>query len=114
MTFAAVLCCAMISTAFTSCSKDDAESNEFYYYRAYGDVTSTVSMFIITDYTNAINSVVGDQLTKKNDQAVINACDAVYAKHKADYPTGNKGSVGIYRYKVGDDNSKTMIKEYKY
>ena len=118
MTLAAVLCCAMISTAFTSCGKDDVESDEYYYYRANGQLEGTNlglgSMFLISDYTTAIQSVVGDQLTKKNDQAVIKACDAVYATHQAKYGTDVSGKVWIYRKKLGDDNSETTIKEYKY
>ena len=41
MTLAAVVCCAMISTVFTSCSKDDSDSNDFYYYRANGSISGT-------------------------------------------------------------------------
>ena len=117
-TFAAVLCCVMISTAFTSCSKDDVESSEFYYYRANGSLDGSNSgigtMFMISDYTTAIQSVVGDQLTKKDDQNVIKACDAVYAAHQAKYGTSVTGKVWIYRKKLGDENSETTIKEYKY
>lgn len=118
MTFATVLCCVMISTMFTSCGKDEVESNEYYYYRANGSLDGTNSgigtMFMISDYTTAIQSVVGDQLTKKDDANVIKACDAVYAAHQAKYGTSVTGKVWIYRKKLGDDNSETTIKEYKY
>ena len=117
MTLAAVVCCAMISTVFTSCSKDDADSNNLYYYRANGSITGTGGfggLFVITDYTTAIESVVGDGFTNQEDQKVIQACDAVYAKHKAEYGTTVSGKVEINRHKLGDDNDVKVIKEYKY
>ena len=117
MTLAAVVCCAMISTVFTSCSKDDSDSSNLYYYRANGDITGTGGfggLFVITDYTTAIESVVGDGFTNQEDQKVIQACDAVYAKHKAEYGTTVSGTVVINRHKLGDDNDVKVIKEYKY
>jgi len=82
MTLAAVLCCAMVSVVFTSCSKDDDN--------------------------------MGSGLVKQNDQKVIQACDAVYAKHKSDYGTDISGSIQIKRSKMGDSNSEQVIKEYTY
>ena len=117
MTLAAVVCCAMISTVFTSCSKDDSDSNDFYYYRANGSISGTGGLgglFVITDYTTAIESVVGTELTKQEDQKVIQACDAVYAKHKAEYGSTISGTVVINRHKLGDDNDVKVIKEYQY
>jgi len=83
----------MVSVVFTSCSKDDDN---------------------ITDYTEAIKSAVGSGLVKQNDQKVIQACDAVYAKHKSDYGTDISGSIQIKRSKMGDSNSEQVIKEYTY
>ena len=117
MTLAAVVCCAMISTVFTSCSKDDSDSNDFYYYRANGSISGTGGLgglFVITDYTTAIESVVGTELTKQEDQKVIQACDAVYAKHKAEYGSTISSTVVINRHKLGDDNDVKVIKEYQY
>ena len=117
MTLAAVVCCVMISTVFTSCSKDDSDSSNLYYYRANGDITGTGGfggLFVITDYTTAIESVVGDGFTNQEDQKVIQACDAVYAKHKAEYGTTVSGTVVINRHKLGDDNDVKIIKEYQY
>ena len=117
MTLAAVVCCVMISAVFTSCSKDDADSNNFYYYRANGSISGTGGLgglFVIADYTTAIESVVGTELTKQEDQKVIQACDAVYAKHKADYGSSVSGTVTINRHKLGDDSDVKVIKEYQY
>lgn len=117
MTLAAIVCCVMISTVFTSCSKDE-EGTDYYYYRANGQLDSSnagfSSLFMISDYTEAIESVVGNQLTKKDDQRVIQACDAVYATHQTKYGTKVTGSVQIYRYKVGEENNRQVIKEYTY
>ena len=114
--FAAIFCCILTTAVFTSCSKDDDSSNEYYYYRAEGNAysNSLASMFLIANYTTAIESVVGTQLTQKADDKVIKACDAVYADHKAKYGDSITGYVKIYRKKVGDDNSQTTIKEYNY
>ena len=116
MTLAAVLCCAMISTVFTSCSKSDDEP-DLYYYQASGNISAVNAgmggLFIITDYTTAIQQAVGTGSTTQNDQKVISACDAVYSSHKAEYGTSISGTVKIVRTKLGD-NSETTIKEYTY
>ena len=116
MTLAAVICCAMISTVFTSCSKSD-DGTDLYYYQASGNITAVNTgmggMFVVTDYTTAIEKAVGTGATAQNDQKVISACDAVYASHKAEYGSGLSGTVRIVRTKV-DNNSNTTIKEYTY
>ena len=57
---------------------------------------------------------VGSGLVKQNDQKVIQACDAVYAKHKSDYGSSISGTIQITRSKLGDSNSEQVIKEYTY
>ena len=117
MTLAAVLCCAMVSIVFTSCSKDDDNSDsELYSYVAVGGATVKNNLLVVplTDYTDAIKSAVGSGLVKQNDQKVIQACDAVYAKHKSDYGSSISGTIQITRSKLGDSNSEQVIKEYTY
>ena len=116
MTFAAVLCCAMIATVFTSCSKDDDDSNtNLYRYIAEGDVYVTGGFtFGSAEYQSAINAVMGDGVYyAKDDAKVIKACDAVYDSQKAQFGDKIKGYVNVLRYKYGDDKG-TVIKEYKY
>ena len=51
MTLAAVLCCAMISTVFTSCSKSDDEP-DLYYYQASGNISAVNAVpFIMFIYS---------------------------------------------------------------
>ena len=116
MTLAAVLCCAMVSVLFTSCSKDDDNSgSDMYSYVASGNVTVKDAFVVpLTDYTDAIKSSVGSGLVKQNDQKVIQACDAVYAKHKSVYGSSISGTIRITRSKLGDSNSVQVIKEYTY
>ena len=117
MTLAAFLCCAMVSLLFTSCSKDDDNSDsDLYSYVAVGGATVKNNLLVVplTDYTDAIKSAVGSGLVKQNDQKVIQACDAVYAKHKSDYGSSISGTIQITRSKLGDSNSEQVIKEYTY
>ena len=117
MTLAAFLCCAMVSVVFTSCSKDDDNSgSDMYSYVAVGGATVKNNLLVVplTDYTDAIKSAVGSGLVKQNDQKVIQACDAVYAKHKSDYGSSISGTIQITRSKLGDSNSEQVIKEYTY
>ena len=116
MTLAAVLCCAMVSVLFTSCSKDDDNSgSDMYSYVASGNVTvKDAFVFPLTDYTDAIKSSVGSGLVKQNDQKVIQACDAVYSKHKSVYGSSISGTIQITRSKLGNSNSEQVIKEYTY
>lgn len=116
MTLAAFLCCAMVSVVFTSCSKDDDNSDsDLYSYVAEGSATVTNAFVVpLTDYTSAIQSAVGSGLVKQNDQKVIQACDAVYSKHKSEYGSSISGSIQIKRSKLGDSNSEQVIKEYTY
>ena len=51
MTLAAVLCCAMISTVFISCSKSDDEP-DLYYYQASGNISAVNAVpFIMFIYS---------------------------------------------------------------
>ena len=113
---AAILCCAMVSVVFTSCSKDDDNSgSDMYSYVASGNATVKDAFVVpLTDYTDAIKSAVGSGLVKQNDQKVIQACDAVYAKHKSDYGSSISGTIQITRSKLGDSNNEQVIKEYTY
>ncbi len=113
---AAILCCAMVSVVFTSCSKDDDNSgSDMYSYVASGNATVKDAFVVpLTDYTDAIKSAVGSGLVKQNDQKVIQACDAVYAKHKSDYGSSISGTIQITHSKLGDSNSEQVIKEYTY
>ena len=116
MTFAAVLCCTMIATVFTSCSKDDDDSNQAVYkYVAEGDITVTGSFTLgVADYQSAIDNALGNAvLTVKDDAKVVAACEAVYARHIAQYGNKIKGSVKVIRYKNGKDDA-TVIVEYTY
>ena len=78
------------------------------------DFLASRGHIVTPDYTDAIKSAVGSGLVKQNDQKVIQACDAVYAKHKSDYGSSISGTIQITHSKLGDSNSEQVIKEYTY
>lgn len=113
--FAVMLCCILASTCFLSCSSEDDETT-MYTYRAEGNIsgTSIASLFLITDYTAAIQNVIGESYTTSNkDKDVIAACDAVYAKHQQSTIKAS-GQITIKRYTIGKDDQGTAIKTYDY
>lgn len=120
----------MVVTAsflFVSCSKEEQGSEVMISYYHVDDLTFTGSFVdgmdmianAMSDYSKAIEGVLGGTYTDKEmDEEVMTACDAVYEKHKADYPK-LKGTVIIIRNKTDlsvSDNKpvEETIKTYKY
>lgn len=115
--------CALVM--FSSCGKNDNLSpTAIYYYRAIGNISATHfgsgdagsiigSTYATGSFQDAINAAIGDYTDTPQDSKVIAACDAIDAKIKADTDTKYGGTVQIVR-KQSDDDSGTVIKEYKY
>ncbi len=105
-------------TRLTACSSDDNdESKSIIYYRASGRIggSSLNDLYVITDYTTAINSVVGEEGYTKvaKDPEVIAACDKVREEHRTTHPTA-EGTVTITKYQGIDDEKGTVLKTYEY
>ena len=110
---ALTIVCALL--LFSSCGKQNV-LNDFYFYRAYGQMTTTGAggLFSVASFQSAIDNAVGDGLTKMDDAKVIAACDAVDAKIKADTGTKYSGYVEITRKAMGNESNGTVIKMYTY
>ena len=114
----AILCTVALAVNFTSCEEDADDLDTVLIYRASGSISGDGgALFAITDYSEAINEIVGDIYSSKAmDKEVVAACDVVYQNHKAKHPTWS-GSVKIEKSKInisGDIVSSTTLKTYKY
>lgn len=116
-----VFCAITMALNFTACSEEDDVST-IITYTAEGNLTASSNdafeaIFGITDYTEAITNVLGNNYTtEERDKDVIAACDAVYNNHRINHPTW-KGYIEIEKGKVGtsgDIVSSTIIKTYRY
>ena len=72
-------------------------------------------LYVLTDYTTAINSVVGETgyTNVAKDNEVIAACDAVREAHRTTHPTA-EGTVTITKYQGIDDETGKDLKTYEY
>lgn len=121
--FFLVVCTMTMAFNFTACSEDDDISPiTIITYRANGSISASSSdafeaLFAITDYTDAITKVLGNNYTTtERDKDVVSACDAVYQNHRTKHPTW-KGYIEIEKSKVGHSGeilSSEIIKSYNY
>ena len=100
MTLAAVLCCVMITTVFTSCKKD----NDKFDYR----ITVTAGGMLMGDaavnWTNKVMSVYQAALNIDSDEFTMDgeeeACDKhvfeTCKKAEAQLPAGGAGKIQVY------------------
>ena len=84
-TFAAVLCCAVISTVFTACSSENESVSDLAAYTlgSKGDertITSSNCQEIMDKMKNALIVGLGDEhcICKRDDDKAIRICDQVY------------------------------------
>ena len=78
-TLAAVLCCVMVSTMFTSCSKDDDSEFGSYYAETVGD--NYFGDLVCNQMDNALSSAFGNKMFyKRDDKKAIRVCDEVAKK----------------------------------
>ena len=113
MTLAAVLCCAMTTTVFTSCSELEGmdDGNAYYAYRAHSDNFSYQEA--TGSFDAAIRLSVGmDPILGGNDDKVIEACDKCYEELTPKLK-GKSGKVIIYKTRHPDGKQKNL-KEYKF
>lgn len=115
MMFAAVLCCAMISTMFTSCSKDEESISDYASYTVNPKGTfSGNCLAICQKMRDALEESMplDDNIGKRDDEKAIRICDEVYKNTNATAhfkivllvtPLGN-----------GVNNTTTEMKIYEY
>lgn len=112
-----------LAVGFTACSSDDETYVVTYdvasSLTASGDVDPLIAVKAATDYSTALDQVMGGSFcTTDKDAEIIAACDEVFSKHKTQYPT-LKGYVEI-RKTVGTVTSpdeelpSTVLKTYNY
>ena len=118
MAAVALICMTMTCVSLAACSSDDNdESKSIIYYRASGNISgsSLSDLYVISDYTTAINSVVGETgyTNVAKDTEVIAACDAVRETHRTTHPTA-EGTITITKYQGIDDETGKVLKTYEY
>lgn len=80
MTFAAVLCCAMMATVFTACSSDD-DSDEIVKYWAETVGDNAFGNQVCSQMDAALSSAFGSSVAyKRDDSKAIRVCDEVANK----------------------------------
>ena len=117
MTLAAVLCCAMISTAFTACDKDN-DNESVSDYAAYkvnpsGEFGNSNCMDICEQMREALRKDLTDEngICKRNDDKAISICDEVFKKAT---PSGQFSIVlTVTPFGDGVDNKTTTIKTWE-
>ena len=120
------VCALLMTVGVTSCSDDDNNIPTMIGYEASGTMGGSGSIEDTTaaitapfDYTKAIHSVIGgDYVDHECDDVVIAACDAVFERHRAEYPN-LKGEIEIRRYDAtpnatGEATDVVVIKTYIY
>lgn len=116
MTFAAVLCCALISTTFTACSSDDGDSlSDFAAYTVNPSGEFSGNCLAICEEMRAALKTgmpIDKNVCKRDDAKAIRICDEVY-----------KNTIATAKFKIvldvtplGDGiyNQSTTIKTYEY
>lgn len=78
---AAVLCCAIAISVFTSCSKDDDSEFGEYYAQTVGD--NLYGEMVCQQMDQALKTAFGNQqFYKRDDAKAIRTCDEVASKVK--------------------------------
>ena len=116
MTLAAVLCCTLTTTVFTSCSEEgDSISNYATYdVNPKGEFAKTNCMNIIEAMRAALKSGMeyNNGLCKRDDARAIRICDDIYKKM-----TGSghfKIVLEVAPFGNGLENKAITIKTYEY
>ncbi len=122
MAAVSLICMTMTCVTFAACSSENDETANIIRYGANGSISAAGSNFsetfsgslARTDYTTAIDSVVGGiYCTSSKDNEVIAACDKVYENHRTKHPS-LKGSITITKYRGLNNDTGTVLKTYQY
>ena len=116
MTLAAVLCCALTTTVFTSCSEEgDSLSNyATYAVNPKGEFANTNCMTICEKMREALKTGMeySNGLCKRDDARAIRVCDDIYNKM-----TGSghfKITLEVAPFGEGLESKSFIIKTYEY
>ena len=115
MTFAAVLCCAMISTMFTSCGKDEESISDYAAYTVNPDGTfSGNCLAICQKMRDALEESMplNDRIGTRDDDKAIRICDEVYKNTNA--TAHFKIVLSVTPLGNGMNNTTSVIKTYEY
>ena len=115
MTLAAVLCCAMISTMFTSCSKDEESISDYAAYTVNPDGTFSGNCLTICEkMRDALEKSMplDDRIGTRDDEKAIRICDEVYKNTNA--TAHFKIVLSVTPLGNGVNNTTTEIKIYEY
>ena len=115
-TFAAVLCCAIISTVFTACKNDEQDSvSNFAAYDVVTINSSGNSLIICENMQEALRTGMpldNKVCNKRDDAKAIRICDEVYKKS---YATAHfKIILRVTPFGNGLDNKATDLKTYEF
>ena len=115
MTLAAVLCCAMISTVFTSCNKDEESISDYAAYTVNPDGTFSGNCLAICEkMRDALETgmPMDERTCKRDDEKAIRICDEVYKNTNA--TAHFKIVLQVTPLGNGTNNTTTTIKTYEY
>ena len=114
-TFAAVLCCAIISTVFTACKNDEQDSVSNYAAYDVVAIGSGNSLFICENMQEALRTGMpldNKVCNKRDDAKAIRICDEVYKKS---YATAHfKIILRVTPLGNGLDNKAIDLKTYEF
>lgn len=119
MTLTAVLCCAMTTAVFTSCSSEENHPVTYKYEVKLVDVRRYYTDEL-KSLQSAFNSAVGTNGTvytyyKSNqDSKMKSACDAVYKKYTNINSVYMKFNLIRYAASVGSDDVPTVLATYEF
>ncbi len=113
LTFAAVICCVMISTVFTACGSD-AET-QFVAYHAETVGNNLYGDMVCTEMDKAISKAFGDQIAyARDDNKAIKVCDEVAAKVRDNSLVGTINLVVRISSTDPNANLREVVKTYKF
>jgi len=113
LTFAAVVCCVMISIVFSACGSDDETEFVAYHAETVGD--NLYGDMVCTEMGKAIDKAFGNQMAyARDDSKAIRVCDEVAEKVRDNSLVGTINLVVRISSTDPDANLRQVVKTYKF